>query len=589
MRLILIFSILFVYSLAQNTVIINSDKFKFKDFQVGYFINDKKKVDFKDIQDIQFSQGKNSDTLGAEVKDTWIKIKLFNSTKDIQNVFLHQDIAYTFYSIKYYEVNEKGNLLNKQTLNPFDTKNSELYGADAIYKLTLKPQENKTLYIRQHTLAYHFYNFSIFSEKESKEYLVYEKVDGILFVGLLLALAIYNMFIFISSRYKEYLYYSLYLFSATAWIFYMYGSLAHYMHIYGDIAIRFNFGLMFTPVFIALFVQTIFKTKNEYKTEHKFLNSVIILLILNFIYALINFGHALELLSLSLNYALIIFLFISISIYKKGNKIVKIFLLAHTSYLLFTLYALMFYTGNVPFSYISSHGIGIGIVIEALMLSYLVSYKFKIMEEEKEVQRELKQKAIEEQYKTQRQFLEQLEIAQLANLNSEKLKDLNKELKNISITDKLTSLYNRVKLDESLEYHLNYSQRYNETFGVIMVDIDFFKSINDSFGHQTGDIVLVEFANILKANVRQTDIVGRWGGEEFMIICPKSNLEDTKVIAKKIKEEIENFEFTTVKNKTASFGISTFKNSDTLSDIVHRADKALYQAKESGRNKICAN
>ncbi|MGB5866361.1 MAG: 7TM diverse intracellular signaling domain-containing protein [Arcobacteraceae bacterium] len=389
----------------QATVRIDSNQANIKNFSIEYFIDSTNQLKFKDILSKQFTLGHNSDTLGTDVTNTWVKITLYNTTSENQKLFLHQDLAFTFVSIKYFEMDENNQLIQTKVVDVY-SKNAknQLSGADAIFKFSINPHETKTIYINQRTLAYHFYNFSILSEKNSIDYLVYQKIDGILFVGLLLALALYNLMIFISSRYKEYLYYSLYLLSATVWIFYMYGSLAHYVHLYGGITFRFNFGLMLVPVFLALFVQSIFETKQLYKTEHKFLTSIIVLLIANFIYGLVNFSHALQLLSLGLNYSLIVFIWIGISIYKKGNKIIKIFLVAHTFYLILNIYALLFYMGLVDFNYISSHGIGIGIIIEALMLSYLVSYKFKIIEQEKEKEKIEKIKA-ETQTKSKSEFL----------------------------------------------------------------------------------------------------------------------------------------------------------------------------------------
>jgi len=384
MKSVVLFILTFSFTFTQAMMDIDSSSSNFTDFKIGYYIDSTKKLKFEDIKSIKFIESKNSATLGANITDTWVKIELFNSTENKQILFLHQDLAYTFLNIEYYEVDNKSNLVNKKKIDISSPNAKEqMYGADAIYEFSLAPKEAKTIYVYQKTNAYHFYNFSIFSQKESTDYLIYEKVDGILFVGLLLALAIYNLFIYLSSRYKEYLYYSLYLFSATIWIFYMYGSLAHYFHIYGEIPFRFNFALMFIPIFLALFVQSIFDTKIFYKTEHKFLNIMIAILSTNFIYGLVDFNHALQLLSLVLNYTLVTFLWISISIYKKGNKIVKIFLYAHIFYIIFNVYTLLFYMGIVEFSYIAYHGIGIGIMIEALMLSYLVSYKFKIIEREK--------------------------------------------------------------------------------------------------------------------------------------------------------------------------------------------------------------
>jgi len=179
MRLIILYLALFssVFAFSEPIINIDSDKSTITDFNVSYFINDRAKLKFDDIESMEFKEGKNKNTLGVSVKDVWIKIKLFNTTPKSQTLFLHQDLAYTFRNIEYFELNKSNDILNKQVIsrNSTDTK-EQLNGADAIYKFTLHPQDSKTIYIHQTTSAYHFYNFSIFSEKESTEYLIYEKV-----------------------------------------------------------------------------------------------------------------------------------------------------------------------------------------------------------------------------------------------------------------------------------------------------------------------------------------------------------------------------------------------------------------------------
>ena len=160
------------------------------------------------------------------------------------------------------------------------------------------------------------------------------------------------------------------------------------------------------------------------------------------------------------------------------------------------------------------------------------------------------------------------------------------EIKKISITDALTGLYNRGKIDESLEYEIQYCKRYKEEFGLIMMDVDYFKNVNDTYGHQVGDMILVEFANILKNNIRGTDIVGRWGGEEFIVICPKANLTKTKVVAEHIRNKIESFQFSKVKDQTVSLGVTVLQDNDSLGTILKRVDEALYKSKHNGRNCI---
>lgn len=168
------------------------------------------------------------------------------------------------------------------------------------------------------------------------------------------------------------------------------------------------------------------------------------------------------------------------------------------------------------------------------------------------------------------------------------LEEKNEELERLSITDKLTGLYNRAKLDSVLNKEFEKATRYNDIFSVIIMDIDFFKSVNDNFGHQIGDDVLKESAKILSSCIRTSDTLGRWGGEEFLIICPNSKQEDAIKLANRINIAIKQHTFLTYPRKvTMSLGVasycSIFKKAE---DIVASADIALYKAKQAGRDRV---
>lgn len=171
---------------------------------------------------------------------------------------------------------------------------------------------------------------------------------------------------------------------------------------------------------------------------------------------------------------------------------------------------------------------------------------------------------------------------------TQELEEKNKELEQLSITDRLTGLYNRRKLDEVMETEIHRAKRFKHLIGVIIVDVDHFKSVNDTHGHQAGDQVLIELAGILKEHTRETDTVGRWGGEEFLIICPETDLEGTAKLAELLRKKIKDYEFSVVKSKTASFGVTTYRSEDTIHAMINRADEALYLAKENGRNRVVA-
>lgn len=161
-----------------------------------------------------------------------------------------------------------------------------------------------------------------------------------------------------------------------------------------------------------------------------------------------------------------------------------------------------------------------------------------------------------------------------------------KRIEELSITDRLTGLYNRLKLDELLSLQVNMAHRYETPFSAIMLDIDKFKSVNDTYGHQVGDTLLQEIATVLKTNVRQEDILGRWGGEEFLILLPSTALEGAVQLAEKLRVAIEVYDFTTVGKRTSSFGVATYAKGDDTKTVVGRADEALYRAKANGRNMV---
>ncbi|MBD2481104.1 GGDEF domain-containing protein [Planktothrix sp. FACHB-1365] len=160
---------------------------------------------------------------------------------------------------------------------------------------------------------------------------------------------------------------------------------------------------------------------------------------------------------------------------------------------------------------------------------------------------------------------------------------------NLSIRDPLTGLFNRRYQEKSLDRHLKYAQEYQQVLSVIMIDIDNFKRFNDKWGHQVGDVVLQEISQFLIGNIRQSDIACRYGGEELMLILPRTSLEEAKILAEKLRLGVERLRLEKHdpfwENLTISLGIATFPVHGLSSlQIAESADAALYQAKAKGRN-----
>lgn len=161
-----------------------------------------------------------------------------------------------------------------------------------------------------------------------------------------------------------------------------------------------------------------------------------------------------------------------------------------------------------------------------------------------------------------------------------------RQLETQAFTDALTGVCNRARLQGLLEAELRRARRHSLPVSVILGDIDHFKSINDTHGHQTGDDVLKKFARLIRDNVRIEDIVARWGGEEFMIVSPLNDTDSTCKLAEKLRRIIAAETFSKAGHVTCSFGVSQARREDSIRTLTERADKALYRAKTRGRNRV---
>jgi len=165
-------------------------------------------------------------------------------------------------------------------------------------------------------------------------------------------------------------------------------------------------------------------------------------------------------------------------------------------------------------------------------------------------------------------------------------KRLEEEMRQLAITDQLTNVHNRRKLDQVFVEEKKRADRYAQALSVIIVDIDHFKSVNDLHGHQVGDMILSQVAKLLGAGLREADILGRWGGDEFMVICPFTDLEGAGVLAEKLRQIVEDSAFAVVGKQTCSFGLAQLAKDESIDAMVARADAALYRAKDQGRNRV---
>lgn len=179
----------------------------------------------------------------------------------------------------------------------------------------------------------------------------------------------------------------------------------------------------------------------------------------------------------------------------------------------------------------------------------------------------------------------QKRTAELEEANR-KLEENIKEIDLLSTKDPLTSIYNRRKSKQDLRREIERAKRYKTPLSAALFDVDNFKNINDTFGHQLGDEVLIKISQMTLDHIRKTDIMSRWGGDEFFIIFPGINISDAIVSLEKIRKLISETQFMNSIHATCSFGVTQYIQDDSIESIYKRVDKGLYVAKDSGRNSV---
>ncbi|MFN3580366.1 MAG: diguanylate cyclase [Pseudomonas sp.] len=540
---------------AEPRVVIDQHEFNLSSFRMGYHIDPSRELTYEEVRALPFSETGNRTTLGTNARVAWYKLILDSSSDSEQELFVHLPHAYHMRSVDIYHERD-GQLAQRVLLDLDDIADSEyMYRGTAVYPLALPAEQSVTLYLRSESYSHQWFAVDILDEQASRRALVSLNTDIALMVGMLLALVFYNGLLYFATSKKENIFYSLYLISGLVWIALSYGLIASVFDVYGTGIFMLNISLITMPIFLLLFMMAIFETKSFYPTEHKFLQGLLVLLGGTLVWGLFDISAALKPASSLAALMMVVTFSVSISLYRKGNPLVKYFLIGHSFFVVFNGIAVLFYKGLIPPSYLSSHGVGIGIMLEALTLAFVISYRIKLLEDLRASQEELKKQAA---------------------------------------TDPLTKLYNRRFFFPEADYLLELAKGTRTPVSVMVIDIDHFQRVNDEHGHACGDQVIVKLAKVLKDQSRARDLIARFGGEEFVILLPGANLHEASLCAERIRLAAQALEVTVDTHEavrcTVSIGLAEVMVGDeSVEAAVNRADKALYRAKNSGRNRLCSD
>ncbi|MCL7488374.1 MAG: diguanylate cyclase [Desulfobulbaceae bacterium] len=189
-------------------------------------------------------------------------------------------------------------------------------------------------------------------------------------------------------------------------------------------------------------------------------------------------------------------------------------------------------------------------------------------------------------YELHTHYIQELDLIRVYALDITDRKMAEEQIHLLATTDSLTGIANRREFTAMLEREVARVKRYGTPLSLVMFDLDYFKRVNDTFGHDVGDSVLLAVTGLVKKSIRTADAVARWGGEEFMVLMPESNIQAAEKASEKLRLAIAGHQFDTAGKLTASFGVAAFEPHDDVNSLLKRADDALYRAKDKGRNRV---
>ncbi|WP_258808359.1 diguanylate cyclase [Pseudidiomarina sp. CB1] len=531
---------------------IGAEPIKLESFPIEYAVAPRDAMSLNEVRALTFTPYESQLALGTEAKSVWVRFRLENTASVPRRLFIHFPEAYHNRAVGFYELRD-GLLSNKVKIDLNNvTQHPSMIREQAVYDTTLAAGESATFYVHSWSYSHQWFALNVYDELHSRNALAGTMLDIALMVGTLLALIIFNFLLYFSSRSIENVYYALYLISGATWIALSYGLLGNMFGLFGDIALQFHLSLMAMAAFLIMFMIAIFDTKRSFPTEHKILSLLLAIIVADFVYGIFDIVGALSYASTIAAIMIVVTLSVGLSIWRKGHPLAIYFLLGHGFFFVFNALAVLYYKSILDFSYVTKHGVGIGIMLEALMLAFIVAYRIKMLEQVKASQEQLR---IEAQ------------------------------------TDSLTGLYNRRYFHGRANELLAKAKHQDVPLVVLAIDLDDFKQVNDAYGHYVGDQVLVKLAELLRSSCRSHDVVARFGGEEFVLLLYRTSLSSAEAIAETLRRQVRELKLAAEQDDltvTVSIGVSEVDlNVSSIELALHDADTALYQAKGNGRDRVC--
>ena len=550
MRLLL--SLLMLATFLNASIIIDKGLEKIDNFEMLYYNDTSGSLSINDISKLDFNQTVSNRFTKSMVKgNSWFKFTVTNNSNNedfllnLNEIFMDKVNLYTM---------ENGSIIKKKNGLNISMIDKEIRDPSPTFNLHIKKRDSKDFYIETHTKQNTLGKFTLYLNKDSY---INDKIISIgvniFYLGGAFIVILLNFFLFTTLKERIYLYYSSYVLVLSIYMAVLSGIVEY---IIPDSFYLLEFTAPLSIFLLILFSIEILQTSIYTPRLHKIL---IFFSIIDLIFTILIAIDANTWYILFLNIMPLIAFFIfftSIVALKNGSNDAKFYIMFMLLYVVSLVIIIIMSMGLVEYNNFTRYSFNVSAFLEISFFSLVLANRFNSTKKEKLL----------------------VETA---------LKDT-EELSN---RDGLTNLHNRRYLEAHSTNYFNEAIANKQTLCVMMLDIDKFKLVNDNYGHGVGDIVLSSVADIFTTITRESDIVVRYGGEEFIIILPNTSLENTQAVAEKIRAKIEETKMKYEDDKellvTISLGISLLNSEDTdIESIITRADKALYESKNTGRNRV---
>ncbi|WP_049631729.1 diguanylate cyclase [Cellvibrio sp. pealriver] len=515
----------------------------------------------------------------------WLRLRLHNPHSNPVERFL--DINYArLANVQLYHQSPDGHVLSWTTGTDFPFATRPHPNRGFVFPLTLMTQGEHTIYIRVKGVAALEIPATLW---QTDDFYAYERSDYIfysVYTGIALAMVIFNLLVFALLRESMYALYVFFVASFALTLAAQNGLANEFLWPNSPLWSNYSMaiGYSYTLAALLLFTRSMLNTASVLPRIDRIVKTIVAIYIASPIAFFLAYQTVIPFAMLLNVVASTLILGIGIYCAIKRQRSAYFFVAAFVVICTASPINSLRVAGLLPTNLFTVNGLQIGSAIEMILLAYALADRLYTTRKEKDAAQiaalSAQQQVVETLQNSERNLEEQIQQ------RTQELIEKNRALELLSITDPLTGVFNRLKLNQLLRDEIERSKRYGIGLSVLMIDVDHFKAINDTYGHPAGDSVLATIAAQLRQFSRANDSPGRWGGEEFLVICPETPLDGAATLAESLRSVIEQHPFNLATPVTISIGVTQFNSDDTLESLMERVDKALYQAKQGGRNKV---